>query len=286
MEAETAMTPRSGWCWLPVLAMVISTGCAKTPRAIQTAKPIETDDTAKPVKLEKTPAPAKSDPTSAAVVAEAIKSHTGGKPELLEGWKSTSYKLVGRISPQNPTPATLQVKMVWPDKFRANWEITGQPPYSQVRNGSRVWVEAKGLERPIEDPPNLQDIVSDTPIEWLPFLGCLTDPANIFGPADPLPIADRPTIGVRVWNPNLPPAIVHFDKDSKRIAQITVLGRENGKEVTKEFLFVKDAEFKSPTGILFPDKRTIRINGSVFAEFEIVSVDLPAKIDAKEFEKQ
>lgn len=268
-----------------LLAFAFAVGCTKAPPPIQVAKPIEADPTSTTVKLEKTPAPAKSDPASVAIIEAAIKAHTGGKPELLSGWKSTSYKLIGRINPRSPTPATLEVKMEWPEKFRARWDLAGQVPYVVVRNGSTVWNETDGRDKLLASPEKAADIIADTPMEWLCFLGCLTSSDAVFGPFPAFEAIDRPNVGVRMWCPDLPPAVLHFEADTKRIAQITVLGREDGKEVTKEFLFEKGATFKAPNGVLFPDKRTVRINGVGIAEWEIASVELGTSLDTKLFAK-
>jgi hypothetical protein len=268
-----------------LLAFAFAVGCTKAPPPIQIAKPIETDPTPTAPKLDKSPAPAKSDPASVAIVEAAIKAHTGGKPELLSGWKATSFKLVGRINPRAPIPATLEVKMEWPEKFRARWDLAGQIPYVVVRHGETVWNETEGRDKLLASPEKAADIIADTPTQWLCFLGCLTNPDAVFAPFPPLESLDRPNVGVRVWCPNLPPAVVHFETETKRVAQITAIGREDGKEVTKEFYFEKGATFKAANGVQFPDKRVDKINGAAMGEWEIASVELGAPIDAKLFEK-
>ncbi len=267
-----------------LLAVAVAGGCTKTPPPIQVARPIETDPTPAAVKLEKTPAPAKSDPASVAVVEAALKAHTGGKPELLAGWKSTSYKLDGVVTPRTPTAATLEVKMEWPGKFRANWQLGPQVAYSQVRSGDAVWFETKGGEKNLAEPEKARDLITDTPGEWLGFLGCLTDPSVVVGPYPPADALDRPTVGVRVWSPLLPPAALHFEADTKRLAQVTVLGRENGKDVTKEFVYKKGAVFTLPNGVLLPDERVVKIDGSPIAEWKLLSAEFGAPVDAKGFE--
>lgn len=273
------MTIRTGWA--AGVLVGFAAGCSDAPKPIQAAKPVDTPVVAAGVKIPKTPAPAKSDPAAAAVVADAIKAHTGGKPERLAGWKTASYRLVGQVLPQAPTSATLDVKMEWPTRFWSKWELDGKTPYILGRNADTGWASEVGTGKSQASP----DIAVDSAGEWFGFLGCLTDADTVVAPGPDLPDADRPTVGVRVWSPHLPPAVLHFEKASKRLARVTFLGREDGKEVTKEIVFLPDSTFPTATGVLFPSKRVVRIDGAPTAEWELVSAEIPATLDAKLFEK-
>lgn len=278
------MTIRTGWA-AGVLVGFAAAGCSDAPKPIQAAKPIDTPVVAVGVKVAKTPAPAKSDPAAVAVVADAIKAHTGGKPERLAGWKTASYRLVGQVLPQAPTAATLDVKMEWPTRFWSKWELDGKTPYILARNADTGWAMTEGGVKQKATPEKSLDIAIDSSSEWFGFLGCLTDADTVVAPGPDLPESDRPTVGVRVWSPHLPPAVLHFEKASKRLARVTFLGREDGKEVTKEIVYLPDSTFTTANGLVLPSKRVVRIDGAPTAEWELVSVEIPATLDAKLFEK-
>ena len=97
--------------WIAVAAVTAMTvGCDEAPRTIPTAKPVSTGDATKAaIQIAPGKAPEKSDPKAVELVAAAVAAHTGGKPELLQKFKTVRYLREGKVSAGGLAPSRPEV---------------------------------------------------------------------------------------------------------------------------------------------------------------------------------
>ncbi|MGL6096389.1 MAG: hypothetical protein ACRC7O_11410, partial [Fimbriiglobus sp.] len=206
-----------------LLLLGFAGGCSDRPREIREAKPVKTDAADVTVELPKTPPPAASDPGAAAVLKDAIAAHTGGKPELLEKLRSVSYTRDGSTLSPPMTPMTWMIRGKWPEGYRADVDMPGQPRMSICRTGAAAWqyFHVTGMTKQMLSGDPVKGVIADGTYESLAVLAPLADPDLVAAPAPDRTVMDRPAAGVWLTGKNLPSVVVHFDKETKRLAQFT-----------------------------------------------------------------
>jgi hypothetical protein len=273
------MTRQTAWVAVVVLGAVA--GCSNNPPPIRVAPEYKPDPAEQPVALPREPAPATSDPAAQAVVADALNAHTNGQPKRIEDLRSTVQTRTGRLTGlTGEVKAEWELQWVWPDRLRLKWETPGQPTIVLVRSGGSAAQELPAPKRPITDKP-LRGVLADCFGETMTALVPLADPSAVFTQAPDAEVNKRPAVGVRVAGKDFPPAVVHFDKQTKLLAQYAYEGVENEVVVTKEVVVLGVKEFN---GVKLPEKVQIKWNGRPNVEWTITKVEFPAKIDPKLFE--
>ncbi len=265
-------------------ALAVVVGCNDTPQTIATVKPVDAgaaDKSAVHIAPEK--APDKSDPKAAEVVAAAVAAHTGGKPGLLQKFKSVRYTRAGKLSADGLAPADQrwEVFAVWPDRMRVRAEMSGPQVVTLAWTGATGWRHAAGMTKKI---PMSEQEVADFRVEvtgeWLLFLFPLTEPGTVVAPVADARVNDRPAAGVRLWHPVLSDAVLYFDKETKLLARYTYEGRESGQKVTKEVTVLGHKEY---AGVKLPERTVYKSNGAQFAEWTTAAIEPREKIDPNVF---
>ena len=257
----------------------IATGCSDAPRSIRTAKAIDSVAIDKPLELPTGTPPEKSDPVAAAIVAEAVKAHTNGKPERLD--KLKRFKMVRTGILGGTQPQLWEYRGEWPDRFRVD---EPQSQMSIVRVGQDGWVSspAQGVRKNPLQEPYKRGVLADTMYEFLPVLIPLADPTLVAAPFADRTINGKPASGVWLSGKHLPRAVVHFDKESKRLVQCAFESYEGDATVIKEVTIL---EYREVNGVQIPEKLTIKWNGRPAAEWTVTSIEFPVDLPAKVFEE-
>jgi hypothetical protein len=257
-------------------------GCSREPPPLRTAREIHAEPTTTAsVELPAAKPPAKSDPAAVAVVTAALNAHTSNQPALVQKLKTIRLTREGRIL-IGPQPMKQEIQAQWPDRYRVHAEFTRTGGVITVGwSGETGWKQSPAGSEPIAPAP-LKDNQLDISGEWLSLLFPLAEPETIVATVADAEVNKRPAAGVRVWNPHLSDAILHFDKETKLLAQITYDGREQGRKVTKQVIVQSSRPF---AGVTLPVQTVIKADGSDLAEWTVTSLDPQSSIDAKVFEK-
>ncbi|HVV70529.1 MAG TPA: hypothetical protein VHI52_03360, partial [Verrucomicrobiae bacterium] len=107
-------------------------------------------------------------------------------------------------------------------------------------------------------------------------------PGAVFAPYRDVDVNGKPAAGVAVSRPKYPPVVAHFDKQTKRLVQVTYEGLEGEKKVNKQLVIYSHKEFD---GITLPEKVAVMWNGQTFAEWTVTKVEFPSALDPALFEK-
>jgi hypothetical protein len=278
------MTRRTAWGMSVIFgAAVFAAGGCDTPREIKEARPIGGDEEKSATSVSSEKSPEKSDPAAAATVAAAVAAHTGGKPELLEQFKSVKFTRVGQAvgTGAEPIRQTWQLHAAWPDKLRNRAELPGGKVVTLGLAGETAWAQVSG-EAKAQLPPNLaRDFKLDSSAEWLWMLFPLTDPRAVFATAPDTSVNGKPTTGVRVWVPGITNATLHFDKETKLLVFMAFEGRESEQKVIKEVTMPTTRLFH---GVKLPETMIIRSGGRVWGEWTMSAFDPEPKLDPKLFD--
>lgn len=268
-----------------VAAAVLLAGCAEEQRPIKVAKRVETQAAAaKPVEIPAMTAPAASDPAAAAVIRAALQAHTGGRPELLEKFKAPmSVKREGQMWNAGPYPMAVkwEAALAWPDRYRYTMLLPSGDTLLLAAAGDKVW-RFMGGQRLDLAGEEAKDVRESSSAEWLGFLFPLADPAARFAPAENTTVNEKPAVGVRVWAPKAVDAVLHFDAESKLLVQVSFNGREQGKDVVKQSVFLTHKPYH---GVTLGDKTVLRVQGQNMYEWSTSVIELDAKIDPKTYEQ-
>jgi hypothetical protein len=266
-----------------VLGVAVGLACSDKQPPIDIANPIDSANPDKPPELPPMAAPDKFDPAAKAIVDDAIKAHTGGKPDLLQKLKSVEFSREGQGlgAGRDPVPQKWLVHAAWPNRIRFRFETPGQFVVHICRNGDKVWRASE--TSPKEELPDdyAGEIRLDASFEWLWMLFPLTEPSTVVALAPEAVANDRPAVGVRVWAQGVTDAILHFDKETKLLARVTFDGRENRRKVTKELLIPTTKAFH---GVVLPDKMILKADGNLLAEWNMTALDFRPTIDPKVFD--
>jgi hypothetical protein len=259
---------------------VFGGGC-DSPREIQEAKPVGNGETKPPI-LTADKAPDKSDPAALAVVKDAILGHTGGKPELLQTLRNTTFKRSGHAvgGGGGQLKQSWTVHAGWPDRFRVKMELEGPIVLTLAWGPGGGWQHQAGQEKIFLPAQGVRDFKIDVTGEWLGLIFPLAEPGLIVAPAPDQTFNNRLATGIRVWHPELSDAVVHFDKESKLLAGITYDGRESGRKVTKE---VTVLSVRLYSGIQLPERIVVRSNNNVLFEWTMTSLDPMPNLDSNLF---
>jgi hypothetical protein len=256
-------------------------GCSHKPPPLRPAREIHAQPTTTAsVELPPAKPPAQSDPAAVAIVTAAINAHTSNQPALVQKLKIVRINREGRIFILQQS-IKQEIQSQWPDRYRVHAEFTGGGVVTIGWAGETGWKQSPGGTEPIP-PAMLKDNKLDITGEWLSLLFPLTEPDTIVAPVADTEVNKKPAVGVRVWNPHLSDAILHFDKETKLLAQITYDGREQGRKVTKQIIVRASRPF---AGVTLPVQTVIKADGSDLAEWTMTSLDPQSSLDAKVFEK-
>lgn len=271
-----------GVAGIMAIGTAVGLGCSNDPPPIQHAKAVPGSNTDKPVELPPMTPPDKFDAAAKAIVDDAIKAHTGGKPELLQKLKSVEYTREGQAlaGGQLPISSKWLIHAAWPNRVRFHLEMSDRPINVLCRNGDKVWQSSGGTK--FEPPDDFaRDFRIDATSEWLWMLFPLTEPSTVLAMAPETTANTRPAVGVRIWANGVTDAILHFDKETKLLVRITFEGRESRRKVTKELAILTHKTFH---GLTLPDKMILKADGTVLAEWNTTALDFRPTIDAKVFE--
>ena len=265
-----------------VIGVAVGLGCSEKQREIDEAKPIPSAASDKPVELPPMTAPDKFDPAAKAIVEDAIKAHTNGKPELLQKLKSVEYSRDGQAlaGGQLAISSKWLIHAAWPNRIRFHLEMPDRPINILCRNGDKVWQSSGGNK--FEPPDDFaRDFRLDATSEWLGLLFPLTEPSTVLATAPDSLANNRPAVGVRVWASGVTDAILHFDQETKLLVRMTFEGRESRRKVTKEIQILSHKTFH---GLTLSDKMILKADGNVLAEWNTTALDFRPTIDPKVFE--
>jgi hypothetical protein len=268
-----------------LLGVGLVVGCDTDPRPVNEAKKIEEP---KPQQVElKPPAkPAQSDPAAAQLLKEVINAHTGGKLELLEKLKACSYIRTGTLEAAGGRwPATWQVDLVWPDRFRVRSELqmgaTVHMTFS--RSPAGAWrfppeVPTGKPEKQLFDAEYSRTLTAQFHEDSVNLLFPLVDPKTVTIRAADETIHGQELLGLHVWTPALDYALLGFDKKTKLLTRIVYHGREEIRNVVKEVVVTEHQEF---SGVKLASKLYVKANGRTLADWTKLAVTTGVAIDPK-----
>ena len=268
-----------------VVMLGIAIGCSNNPPPIKEAEKVGGDgEVQKSPDVPSVQKPEKSDPAALAVVEAAIKAYTGGKPELLQAFKSVKANREGQgVGMANERlDQKWLIQMIWPDKIRLRVEMSADRYSIIVRSGETIWsAGSANREKQIAEPKLTAAFIQDASAEWLLLLFPLTEPTTIFAPAPDGRPNQRPATGVRIWAKDITDAVLYFDKETKLLAQVTYDGREGTQKVAKDFVIVRNKAF---SGVLLPERIELRSNGRYLYDWSLIGIEPTTAIDPKVFE--
>jgi hypothetical protein len=262
-------------------------GCDNPPPPVNEAKPIE-----KPQQEELTltpPArPDRSGEDGAKLLAEVLNAHTGGKPDKLAALRECSFTRKGVIeTPNGRVPSAWSVKLVWPDLYRADTELTlpqgfkGQASFGLTKAGG--WRrKGEGAAKETLESPDLADLIAKFHEDALFLLFTLADPKTVVTQGTDEKVGDTELHVLHAWTPGLEYARLGVDAKTKLLTRFTYNGREMNVPVVKEMVFT---EYKEFAGVKLGSKVYIKGGGKLLFEWTELTVDA-TKPDPKVFDGQ
>lgn len=241
--------------------------------------------------------PAASTPAAKEYVEKAVKSFTGGKPELLAKCKSSRTVMKGQQHKPNVPPVDVNrtIAAVWPDRLtdtdvmqsqdkKSSMTLTGylnRPRFIMLQEGQVV-----ALPNPVEVERNFT--ADETAQYWMQFLLPLTDPKaivfdlqSVTSPA-PGTNAPRAVQTLKLSIRDFPIYQVTFDAKTDLLLGVEYTQTELGVARRKQWTVLEHKA--GPDGLMLPQKVKFFQDGSPAEEFEVEKWEFPASIPDSEFD--
>jgi hypothetical protein len=220
-----------------------------------------------------------------AIITKAIKAHGG--EEAYTKYKAGQTKAKGKVEILGGIEFTQESAFMLPDKMKeiVEMEIMGQKlRVVSLINGSKVSIEANGMEVPISDPIQqaLKDAIYSLKVSRLGEL--LKDKGIELSSVGEVKVNDKPALGVRVASKGHKDISLFFDKATGLLAKVErrTVDPQTGNEITEERIIT---EYTKTDGVPTPKKAVINHDGAKHMEFEILETKRLEKLDDSEFAK-
>jgi hypothetical protein len=213
------------------------------------------------------------------LIARAIKAHGGA--ENLDKWKASTLKTKGKILDLD---YTAQTSIQLPDRTRTEAR-SHLGKLLQVIDGDKGWIQLGGgttRECVKEEVAEMREQLNAMRIARLTVL---TDKEYKLTLAGEEKIDGRPAIGVRVEHAGYRDVYLYFDKENNLLAKIQTRIKDplrGGEEVVAETWY---GDYKKVNGVMTAHKFTIKYDGKVYNDGEVVEAKYAEKLDDSVFEK-
>ena len=266
---------------LSALGLVWLLGCSNSPPPLVEAPVIEANaaDWKVPEK------PKETDGASKKLFNEMIAANTGGKPDRLEKLATVAYERQGSVRTRNGTYAQAS----WKGKFAGKTKnyalldfsaVGGQTLVSVYNSGKGYFGELGQLKNPL-DPSGLRDVTNQMAEESCLYLFGFYDPSLVVQTAIIPKLGEKDVIGLHVWSPTIPHALLHLDAKTKRITRIQYQGTEAGTPTLKDIVITAHREID---GFQLPERYTVTANGLLLFDWDKITFEAGATIDPKLFD--
>ncbi|AWM38454.1 hypothetical protein GobsT_33980 [Gemmata obscuriglobus] len=235
------------------------------------------------------PVPTKSDPEALAVIDQAVKAFTGGKPDLLAKGKYCRVAMKGlmySVDSSNQSDAVRTYAAAWPDRLHvtndsesfgskravASW--LRRPEFVITSNGTEV--------RPPNPAEVEQNLASDLVGQlWMAFLLPATDPKAVVFDPQTISLDSRELKLVKLSLGEYPVYQLFFDTKSNALVRVEYTITATGVPRRTTMIF---AEHKpGPDGLLLPYRLECLHNKSVVEKWTVEKWEFPETIKDDEF---
>jgi hypothetical protein len=217
-----------------------------------------------------------------AVLEKAIKAQGGA--EKLKKFKAARIKTKGKIQVGGGIEITQEISYLLPDKLReeVNLEVDGKHITQVVIiNGSKFAVEVNGKKIPL--PDKVKDSIKDVGhLLRVARLVALRDKAYNLAPLGEVKVNGKPAVGIRVGKKGHPDINLYFYKKTGLMAKLEhrAVDPLTGQEATEERII---AEYMESDGMPMPRRVTMRRDGKLFLEAEVLEARFLESLDESEF---
>ncbi|MHB1425232.1 MAG: hypothetical protein ACYC3I_18840 [Gemmataceae bacterium] len=212
------------------------------------------------------------------LIERAIKAHGG--PENLEKLKASVTKIKGKIIDLD---YSAENSIQLPDHLRTSAE-SKLGKYVQIYNGEKGWIKLGELSRECikEELPEMREQLNALQISRLTVL---SDKEYKLSPLGEEKIDDRTVVGIRVEHKGYRDVNLFFDKESNLLLKMQTHLKDpmrGGEEVAAETLY---NDYTDVDGIMTAHKFTIKYDGKVYNEGEIIEIKYSETLDDSVFER-
>jgi hypothetical protein len=282
------MARLTSWIVLAVVAgVVIGCGPAKElPDEVITPP----DNTEKPIV-----APTASEPAAKAYVEKAVKTYSGGKPELVAKGKVSRVLLKGKQYKLDDVPVVETVRTlaaVWPDRYVDTDERQAQGrkvSLTAYLHRPHFAVASEGIEQAVNNMVERErNFAADATGQlWMVLFLPQTDPkAAVYElrPGEFLPAGAQKPIPAQMLKLSLgdfPQYQLTFDAKTDALLRVEYVYKQFGVPARQTWTY---SDHKAgPDGFLLPRKIEVRLNSNLVEEWDVEKWEFPATIDDKEF---
>ncbi|MDY3562592.1 hypothetical protein R5W23_004058 [Gemmata sp. JC673] len=234
--------------------------------------------------------PTKSDPEALAVIDQAVKAFTGGKPELLAKGKycrvATEGLMYSVVSSTPSIEATRAIDAAWPDKI--HFTNNGQGPENKMaveswlRRPEFVVVHNGAEHRPANPAEWEQNLASDFVGQvWMAFLLPPTDPKAVVFEPQTITLEHRDLKLVKLSLREHPVYQLYFDAKSSALVRVEYTITETG--VPRRTTMIFSDHKPGPDGLLLPYRLECLHNKSVVEKWAVKKWEFPETIKDDEF---
>ena len=259
-------------------------GCGSNPETRRSTKALS-DNEAPSIGFPKADPPAETDAGSKVIASKIIAAHTNNDPTLLAKMKSVTFgregKHVAVDSPFSSLAVNFTMQGKWPNFGRYVWTGLDSQPFTLRIHDKQIYrdVPDSKLQNPI--PEKLfNDVFYDFYADWLQLLVPLGEQETIVGLGPEFKLGDAKLLGLRVWYPGKPQAILYYDPTSFRVLRLAYDGRQNGMGIHIELAL---SEHKPINGFLLAHRVFVRMNGRDNFEYVKATLEFPKDHPAKLF---
>lgn len=177
-------------------------------------------------------------------------------------------------------PYTGEYAIEGADRFRM--EI--KEAFVIVLNGEQGWASFGGQTVPLEGE-QLAEQKAQAYAGWVGRLTPLNDGAFTLAVLEPVQVADRPAIGVKVSRDGHRDVELYFDQENGRLVKSKTRVKDEqqgGREVDDEAVL---SDYREIEGVQVPTKIVIKRDGKRFVEAEMKDIKLVEKLDDSAFAK-
>ncbi len=232
--------------------------------------------------------PVKSEPEAKDVIDRAVKSLTGGKPEMLAKLKASRCVLKGQSfeNPELPTEVTRTVAAVWPDRLYAMDDRQAL----NTKNIVEAWlrrpdmsISANGVPQPHANPAEREHIFASDEVaqHWLALLLPASDPKAVVFDHESIEFERRVLNLVKVSLADYPVYQLTFDGKTDALVRVEYTVSEFG--VARRTKVTYSSYKPGPNGLMLPHLYECWHNGTVVEKLAIEKWEFPAEIKDEEF---
>ncbi len=220
-----------------------------------------------------------------AIIDKAVKAYGGA--EKFAKLKAMQVKAKGTLEVMGMTlPFTKETSVQYPGKFKEvmQMEVDGQQIIvNSVFNGTKGWINAAGMEVPVEEKILEEFKEAAHKMEALRLTN-LNDKKFELSPLGESKVNDRPVVGVKIASKGHRDINVYFDKDTGLIvkSENRALDVQAGQEVSEETFIT---EYQEVEGLKVGKKVVVHRDGKKLMDAEVTLIKFLDKFDDSEFAK-